>query len=322
VTRGVYNRSRQPASLAYCNRLRALWSCGRRFEHLDRLLLGYSVIIARPPDGPSPGALAGIAGGGGNAECPLEETLAQGFPWCADWAGELRRLFEVYVVAKQRDNVLDYDDLLLYWRHAMAEPAVATEIRGCFDHVLVDEYQDTNRLQAEILMALRPDGSGLTIVGDDAQSIYSFRAATVRNILDFPHHFSPPATVIALERNYRSTQPILDAANAVIARAHARIAKTLYSTKASAERPFLANVEDEAAQAKYVADSVLEHREAGIALRRQAVLFRTANHSDLLEIELGRRNIPFVKLSDNDFSGSPQPTPTSSGKKRDRSARR
>ena len=106
-------------------------------------------------------------------------------------AGELRRLFEAYVVAKQRDHVLDYDDLLLYWRHAMAEPAVATEIRGCFDHVLVDEYQDTNRLQAEILMALRPDGSGLTIVGDDAQSIYSFRAATVRNILDFPHHFSP-----------------------------------------------------------------------------------------------------------------------------------
>ena len=210
-------------------------------------------------------------------------------------AGELRRLFEAYVVAKQRDHVLDYDDLLLYWRHAMAEPAVATEIRGCFDHVLVDEYQDTNRLQAEILMALRPDGSGLTIVGDDAQSIYSFRAATVRNILDFPHHFSPPATVIALERNYRSTQPILDAANAVIARAHARIAKTLYSTKASVERPFLASVEDEAAQAKYVADSVLDHREAGIALRRQAVLFRTAHHSDLLEIELGRRNIPFVK---------------------------
>src|SRR6516162_6315506 len=231
----------------------------------------------------------------GECRVPLEETLAQGFPWCAHWAGELRRLFEAYVVAKQRDNVLDYDDLLLYWRHAMAEPAVATEIRGCFDHVLVDEYQDTNRLQAEILMALRPDGSGLTIVGDDAQSIYSFRAATVRNILDFPHHFSPPATVIALERNYRSTQPILDAANAVIAGVSERFAKTLYSTKASAERPFLANVEDETLQARYVADSVLDHREAGIALRRQAVLFRTGHHSDLLEIELGRGNIPFVK---------------------------
>jgi DNA helicase-2/ATP-dependent DNA helicase PcrA len=230
-----------------------------------------------------------------NAGCPLEETLAQSFPWCADWPNELRRLFEAYVVAKQRDNVLDYDDLLLYWRHAMAEPAVAMEIRGSFDHVLVDEYQDTNRLQAEILLALRPDGSGLTIVGDDAQSIYSFRAATVRNILDFPYHFAPPATVIALERNYRSTQPILDAANAVIAGASEQIAKTLYSDKPSMERPFLANVEDEAAQAKYVADRVLDHRETGIALRRQAVLFRTAHHSDLLEIELGRRNIPFVK---------------------------
>jgi DNA helicase-2/ATP-dependent DNA helicase PcrA len=230
-----------------------------------------------------------------NAGCPLEETLAQSFPWCADWPNELRRLFEAYVVAKQRESVLDYDDLLLYWRHAMAETIVATEIRGCFDHILVDEYQDTNRLQAEILLALRPDGSGLTVVGDDAQSIYSFRAATVRNILDFPHHFSPPATVIALERNYRSTQPILDAANAVIAGASEKIVKTLYSTKVSAERPFLANVEDEMLQARYVADSVLDHREAGIALRRQAVLFRTAHHSDLLEIELGRRNIPFVK---------------------------
>jgi DNA helicase-2/ATP-dependent DNA helicase PcrA len=230
-----------------------------------------------------------------NAECPLEETLAEGFSWCADWPTELRRLFEAYVVAKQRDNVLDYDDLLLYWRHAMTEPAVAREIRGCFDHVLVDEYQDTNRIQAEILLALRPDGSGLTVVGDDAQSIYSFRAATVRNILDFPRQFSPPAAVITLECNYRSTQPILDAANAVIAQAVEQIAKTLYSAKSSAERPFLANVEDEAAQARYVVDSVLEHREAGIALRRQAVLFRAAHHSDLLEIELGRRNIPFVK---------------------------
>src|SRR5215471_5667928 len=230
-----------------------------------------------------------------NVGCPLEETLADSFPWCADWSSELRRLFEAYVVAKQRDNVLDYDDLLLYWRYAMTEPAVATEIRGCFDHVLVDEYQDTNRLQAEILLALRPDGSGLTIVGDDAQSIYSFRAATIRNILDFPHHFAPPATVIALERNYRSTQPILDAANAVIAGASEKIVKTLYSTKVSAERPFLANVEDEMLQARYVADIVLNHREAGIALRRQAVLFRTAHHSDLLEIELGRRNIPFFK---------------------------
>ena len=230
-----------------------------------------------------------------NAGCPLEETLTALFPWCAEWSGELRRLFLAYVAEKQQDNVLDYDDLLLYWRHTMAEPAVAAEISRRFDHVLVDEYQDTNRLQAEILMALRPDGSGLTVVGDDAQSIYSFRAAAVRNILDFPHSVSPPAAVIALERNYRSTQPILDAANAVIAGAGERFAKTPYSTKQSAELPHLVSAEDEAAQASYVADHVLEHREAGIAFHRQAVLFRAAHHSDLLEIELARRNIPFIK---------------------------
>jgi DNA helicase-2/ATP-dependent DNA helicase PcrA len=138
----------------------------------------------------------------------------------------------------------------------------------------------STRTPIEILRALRPDGSGLTVVGDDAQSIYSFRAATIRNIVDFPRCFSPPATVIALERDYRSTQPILDAANAVIAGASEQIAKSLYSTKASAEPPFLANVEDEAAQARFVADSVLDHRENGTALRRQAVLFRTAHHRD------------------------------------------
>jgi ATP-dependent DNA helicase UvrD/PcrA len=230
-----------------------------------------------------------------NAGCPLEETLAGFFPWCAGWSEELRRLFQAYVARKQQDNVLDYDDLLLYWHHTMAEPAIAAEICKQFDHVLVDEYQDTNRLQAEILLALRPDGSGLTVVGDDAQSIYSFRAAAVRNILDFPRSVSPRAAVIALERNYRSTQPILDVANAVIGGAGERFAKTLYSAKESAELPYFVGAEDEAAQASYVADHVLEHREAGIALKHQAVLFRASHHSDLLEIELGRRNIPFVK---------------------------
>ena len=113
--------------------------------------------------------------------------------------------------------MLDYDDLLLYWAHMLAERAFAAEIGARFDHILVDEYQDTNRLQASILLALKPDGRGLTVVGDDAQSIYSFRAATVRNILDFPGHFTPQARVVTLEQNYRSTQPILAASNAVIA---------------------------------------------------------------------------------------------------------
>ncbi len=118
----------------------------------------------------------------------------------------MRKLFAAYVEAKQRQNVLDYDDLLLCWAMMMAEPAIADHLGERFDHVLVDEYQDTNRLQARILLSLKPTGRGLTVVGDDAQSIYSFRAATVRNILDFPGQFRPKATVVTLERNYRSTQ--------------------------------------------------------------------------------------------------------------------
>jgi DNA helicase-2/ATP-dependent DNA helicase PcrA len=231
-----------------------------------------------------------------NAELPLDEVLGSYFPWCENWEVELRALFAAYVEAKQRQHVLDYDDLLLYWAQMMAEPAIAADVAERFDHVLVDEYQDTNRLQASILLALKPSGRGLTVVGDDAQSIYSFRAATVRNILDFPGHFSPPADIATLERNYRSTQAILAAANAVIELADERFTKNLWSDRASAERPQLVGVRDESEQARYVAAQVLANRERGIALKAQAVLFRASHHSAPLEIELARRNIPFVKF--------------------------
>ncbi|HEY9064919.1 MAG TPA: ATP-dependent helicase, partial [Burkholderiaceae bacterium] len=157
------------------------------------------------------------------------------------------------------------------------------------------EYQDTNRLQATILRSLKPDGLGLTAVGDDAQSIYSFRAAEVRNILDFPRTF-PNARVVTLERNYRSTQPILDASNAVIAQAAERYTKNLWTDKTSGARPHLVTVSDEAAQADWVADAILREREAGLALKNQAVLFRASHHSAALELELARRNIPFIKF--------------------------
>src|SRR6266446_4115452 len=178
----------------------------------------------------------------------------------------------------------------------MAEPSIAVDVANRFDHVLVDEYQDTNRLQASILLALKPNGRGLTVVGDDAQSIYSFRAATVRNILDFPGHFSPRAEIATLERNYRSTRPILAAANAVMDLAEERFTKNLWSERASAERPRLVSVRDEADQARYVAEKILENRERGILLKTQAVLFRASHHSAPLEIELTRRSIPFVKF--------------------------
>ena len=231
-----------------------------------------------------------------NAETPLDEVLGTNFPWCTSWENELKALFGAYVEAKQRQNVLDYDDLLLYWAQMMQVDEIASDVASRFDHVLVDEYQDTNRLQASILLALKPDGKGLTVVGDDAQSIYSFRAATVRNILDFPNHFTPPAHIVTLDRNYRSTQTILAAANAVIDLAHERHRKNLRSDRPSTERPQLVSVRDEADQARYVAERVLEHREAQIPLKQQAVLFRASHHSAPLEIELVRRNIPFVKF--------------------------
>ncbi|MGN6661825.1 MAG: ATP-dependent helicase, partial [Achromobacter mucicolens] len=173
---------------------------------------------------------------------------------------------------------------------------IAADVGARFDHVLVDEYQDTNRLQSAILLAMKPDGRGLTVVGDDAQSIYSFRAATVRNILDFPNLFPTPARVITLDRNYRSSQPILNASNAVIAQATERYAKDLWTDRKSSQMPELVTVSDEAGQARWVADQVLAQREGGATLKSQAALFRTASHSAALELELTRRNIPFVKF--------------------------
>jgi DNA helicase II / ATP-dependent DNA helicase PcrA len=231
-----------------------------------------------------------------NAETSIEQVLAASFPWCAGWAEELKRLFSGYVETKQRQNVLDYDDLLLYWAQTMNDPVLANDIGSRFDHVLVDEYQDTNRLQSSILLALKPGGHGLTVVGDDAQSIYSFRAATVRNILDFPGQFSPPASVITLERNYRSTQAILAAANGVIDLAKERFTKNLWTDRASGAKPQLVSVRDEADQARCIVERILENRESGTLLKHQAVLFRTSSHSGSLELELTRRNIPFVKF--------------------------
>ena len=230
-----------------------------------------------------------------NSGASIKATLRDKFPWCIDWKGDLRKLFAEYVAAKQQQNVLDYDDLLLAWAEMMKDADLAAELGSRFDHVLVDEYQDTNRLQSQILLKLKPDGRGVTVVGDDAQSIYSFRAATVRNILDFPDQFDPPARVITLEQNYRSTQPTLDACNSVIGFAKERFTKNLHSDRKSKQRPFLTTVVDETAQARYVAQQILDTREAGVPLKSQAVLFRASHHSAQLEIELSRRNIPFVK---------------------------
>jgi DNA helicase-2/ATP-dependent DNA helicase PcrA len=231
-----------------------------------------------------------------NTSAALCEVLRSSHPWCAEWEEDLRRLFLGYVQAKQAQRVLDYDDLLLYWARMVAEPNLGREIGARFSHILVDEYQDTNRLQAAILLGMKPDGRGLTVVGDDAQSIYAFRGATVRNILEFPTQFEPPARQVTLDRNYRSSTTILASANAVIALAKERYTKDLWTERNSARKPCLVSVRDDAAQAGYVVEQALARRESGIKLKAQAVLFRAAHHSARLELELTRHNIPYVKF--------------------------
>lgn len=269
--------------------------------NLARHELGFSKTESRFP---TKGTCLAIYSRTVNSQTPLSEILRHHYPWVAMWEEQLKELFAAYVEAKQSQNVLDYDDLLLYWAQMVGDPDLADDIGKRFDHVMVDEYQDTNRLQASVLMALKPGGRGLTVVGDDAQSIYSFRAATVRNILDFPTSFTPAADIITLDRNYRSTQPILAAANSVIELARERFTKNLWTERESLERPKLVTVKDETEQANFIIDQVLANRETGMTLKQQAVLFRTSSHSGALEVELTRRNIPFVKFGGLKFLDS------------------
>ncbi len=236
-----------------------------------------------------------------NSQQRLDRVLTEHFPWCAEWPKELKQLFDAYVERKELSGVLDYDDLLLYWLALPEHEVAGHQVRRLFDYVLVDEYQDTNVLQARIIYRLCPDGQGLTVVGDDAQSIYAFRAATVRNILDFPKHYRG-TTVVALEQNYRSTQPVLDAANRVIALAKERYEKELWSEHRDGPRPLLVTCRDESDQADWIVGRILQLRESGIDLHRQAVLFRASHHSIALEAELAQRDIPYHKYGGLKFA--------------------
>ena len=230
-----------------------------------------------------------------NTRLSLKQTLDEQYPWCREWEADLTRLYREYVARKQADHLLDYDDLLLYWHAMLQNAALAQGLAKNFDHVFVDEYQDTSALQGEIVHLLKPDGAGVTVGGDDAQAIYSFRAAAVENILGFADRYQPRAEIVVLGQNYRSTQQILDCANALMAEGVRSHRKTLLGTRQSSQKPWYVTVEDATAQAEYIAGRILAAREIGGALRRHAVLFRSSHHSDVLEVELTRRNIPFVK---------------------------
>jgi DNA helicase-2/ATP-dependent DNA helicase PcrA len=229
-----------------------------------------------------------------NAQRPLAEILAERFPWCAEHREALAETFRAYGARKRSFGVVDLDDLLIYWRALAADSVIGASIADSFDHVLVDEYQDVNGLQVDIVRSLRSARRELTVVGDDFQAIYGFRAASARHILDFARHF-PDAHTITLERNYRSTEPILAIANAVSEQDGEGFPKRLWSERRGGAPPELCFVRDESAQANEVCERVLAAREEGVELRNQAVLFRAGHDSALLELELTRRRIPFVK---------------------------
>jgi len=229
-----------------------------------------------------------------NAQRPLSEVVTDSFPWCEEHIDAIAALFKAYTARKRVLAVLDLDDLLLYWRALALDEVVGPRLDRAIEHLLIDEYQDVNGLQVDIVRGLRRESQEVTVVGDDLQAIYGWRAASSEHILQFPEHF-PQATVVTMERNYRSVQPVLDTANALATQASRAYPKALHSDLDGGRRPQLVHCRDEAAQAEEVCTRVLEAREHGMQLRQQAVLMRASHDSDLLELELARSQIPFVK---------------------------
>jgi DNA helicase II / ATP-dependent DNA helicase PcrA len=229
-----------------------------------------------------------------NAQRPVREILEERFPWCAEHADALAGLFRGYTARKRALGVLDLDDLLVFWRALACDVRAGPRLAAAFDHVLVDEYQDVNELQVAIVEALAGHGVTVTAVGDDLQAIYGFRSASAAHILEFGARFGGAHTV-CLERNYRGSQPLLDLANAVAADAEVGVPKRLRAAGPGGARPQLVFCRDQTQEAEEICDRVLAAREQGMLLRDQAVLARTGHDTDLLELELSRRRIPFVK---------------------------
>ncbi len=230
-----------------------------------------------------------------NTGFAVDDIVRDEYPQFVDYLEDFAKIYADYTRRKQERNLVDYDDLLLFWALMLeASPELAGRIAGMYDHVLVDEYQDTNVLQARILRGMCRGHGNITVVGDDAQSIYSFRGANFRNILDFPKQFEGTTTV-TLEQNYRSTQPILAVTNTLISRAAERFTKNLWTERTGGEQPWLVAARDEQQQTRFVVDRILELHEEGTPLREIAVLFRAGYMSADLEIELTNRKIPFEK---------------------------
>jgi DNA helicase-2/ATP-dependent DNA helicase PcrA len=228
-----------------------------------------------------------------NTSQPARDVIADLFPWCDPHTDVILDLFRAYVARKRAQSLLDFDDLLLGWRALLADPQLGPTMSARWDHVLVDEYQDVNQIQVDIVRLLCPNGAGLTVVGDDAQAVYGFRGADSRHLLGLSTEL-PAARTVCLEQNFRSRQRILHLANAVRPSAGGPQVQ-LRSERDGGARPRLVRCHDASAEARLVVDSVLGAHEEGRPFKTQAVLMRAGHHSDLLEVELTARRVPFVK---------------------------
>ena len=230
-----------------------------------------------------------------NTMQPLEDVLLTEYSHFGEYLGELTKLQKAYESTKRQRQLVDYDDLLTRLRDLLAVDETARQtISAIYRYMLVDEYQDTNRLQADVVRKLAATHENVMVVGDDSQSIYSFRGATFRNIMEFPELF-PGTRMFKLEENYRSTQSILALANDILKGATEKYSKTLFTQKGQGERPALVQTVGENSQSRFIAQKILELREEGVPLDEMAVLFRSSFHAFDLEIELTKRDVPFVK---------------------------
>jgi len=231
-----------------------------------------------------------------NKGLSLQEVIENDYPHFESHLETIGRLYQLFEIRKQEHRFLDYDDLLVYLRRLLAEyPDVQDRISNRYHYIMVDEYQDTNTIQAEILYLLTRTNQNIMVVGDDAQSIYAFRGANFRNIIDFPKRF-PATRIVSLEENYRSNQPVLTLTNAIIERAREKFTKNLFSQKKAGAKPVIVNAEDEYSQSRFIVDRIKDLQNQGVPVNEIAVLFRASFHSFDLEIELSREGIAFVKM--------------------------
>jgi len=236
-----------------------------------------------------------------NKSAEIGAVLFAEYPQFIEFSAEIKKIQQEYNKYKRQKSLLDYDDLLVFLKNLLTKhETVRSALSAKYKYIMVDEYQDTNKLQAHIVCLLAADHGNIMVVGDDAQSIYSFRGANFKNIIDFPKIFKG-AKIITLEENYRSTQPILNLTNAVIAHAKEKFEKNLYTKKKGGSTPVFIDCPDENSQSVFVAEKILELREEGVPLKDIAVLFRSGWHSNDLEVELASRNIPFAKYGGQKF---------------------